>query len=67
MAVCWMCGREFDVAEARRAYNRRYGAGTYDDEYDQDVCKECALDYAAENMAAGARVMGLMGTGWDDD
>ena len=68
MAVCWMCGHEFDVTEARRAYNRKYGAGAYDDEYwNLNVCKDCALQEAAEGLAAFESLRELMGTGWDDD
>lgn len=50
--TCACCGREFDLSEARMYIGRRFGAGTYNDQYpDGDVCEDCALADLGAAMA----------------
>lgn len=43
MAICSRCGKEFNLSTARRMIGRIYGAGMYDDTFeDGDVCGDCA-------------------------
>ena len=66
MPICCMCGEEFSLSTARRCIGRRFGAGTYDDEFpDGDVCEECASEEIGSNMAEGASVMECMPYEWD--
>ena len=68
MAVCSRCGREFDLSFARRSIGRKYGAGQYDDSFeDGDVCDLCASEEIGAYMSAGAEIIELMGSGWDPD
>lgn len=68
MAICRCCGCEFDVSYARRRLGKMYGTGCYNDYYpDGDVCDSCAVEEIGADHAAGAEIMELMGTGWDDD
>ena len=68
MAICVRCGREFDVAYARRSIGHRYGAGSYNDYYlEGDVCEYCATEVISADYNAGAELKELMGTSWDDD
>ncbi len=69
MATCSSCGCEFNVSDARRMIGRRYGAGSYNDEYpDGDVCGDCALEYLGAAWATGEEVLNLARMcGWDDD
>ena len=67
MPICSRCGCEFDLSYAKRSIGRRYGSGTYDDYYpDGDVCEDCALEEVSADYNAGAEIIELMGTGWDD-
>ena len=68
MEKCARCGREFDVSHARRCMGRNFGAGTYNDYYpDGDICEYCAMEQISADYNAGAELIELMGTGWDDD
>ena len=68
MAICSICGREFDVTHARRVIGAEYGRGMYDYSYpDGDVCEECASGIIGADMATGAELMELMGDSWYDD
>lgn len=68
MTKCVRCGREFDVSYARRSIGRRYGAGLYNDYYPEgNVCEDCATEEISADYNAGAEIIELMGTGWDDD
>ena len=66
--TCSLCGREFDLSTVKRIIGHEYGAGTYNDYYpDCDVCLFCATEQIGADWATGAELIGLMGTGWDDD
>jgi len=68
MAICKMCGAEFDVSNARRVVGHRFGAGVYNEEYpDGDVCANCASCEISAALATGEEIIELMGTGWDYD
>ena len=68
MAICSICGREFDVSTARRSIGRSYGAGTYNDYYPNgDVCEYCATEEVSADYAAGGELKELMGDSWWDD
>lgn len=68
MAKCKYCGREFDLEYTRRSLGRSYGAGCYNDYFpDGDVCIYCATPDISADYYAGEEIIGLMGTGWDDD
>ena len=67
MAVCKFCGCEFDLSDARRIIGRRYGAGTYNDQYpDGDVCEDCAEDELGAAIGTWNEMRTLPGD-WDDD
>ena len=66
MPECSRCGEDFDLGSARRSIGRRYGAGTYDDYYDDgDVCADCAIEEISCDVATGKEIMDLMGRDWD--
>lgn len=68
MAICELCGEEFDISSVRRSIGQSYGAGTYRDYYgNREICLECATEEISADWAAGAEIIELMGTGWDDD
>lgn len=61
MAICSMCGREFDLTYARRVIGKKYGAGTYNDEYpDGDVCESCVDEEWGASLSAGEEIQYLM-------
>ncbi len=67
-ATCIYCGREFDVSYARRSLGKRFGAGTYDDYCpDANECEDCLYPEISADYNEGARVIQLMGPGWDYD
>ncbi len=68
MATCKCCGEEFDVSEARRVIGRRFGAGTYNDQYpDNDVCIGCASAEISAALGTWDELRDLMGPGYDED
>lgn len=69
MPICSMCGREFDLSDARRIIGRRYGAGEYNDNYpDGDVCEDCAIEELGTAYNAGAEVLYYARkSGWDNE
>lgn len=68
MAICSICGREFNVSTARRVIGRSYGAGTYNDYYPNgDVCEYCATEEVSADYATGGELKELMGDSWWDD
>lgn len=67
MAICSICGREFEVSTARRVIGRNYGAGTYNDYYpDGDVCEYCATEEVSADSSTGGELKELMGNSWND-
>ena len=67
MAKCVRCGIEFDVSYARRIIGHSYGVGAYNEYYPEgDVCEDCAIEEISADYNAGAAIIELMGTGWDD-
>ena len=68
LAICTRCSCSFDVSNAKRIIGRKYGAGTYDDFYSNDVCESCARDELGSASLMGADVLkDARKCGWDDD
>lgn len=66
MPICDICGDEFDLSTARRSIGRRFGSGTYDDQFpDGDVCEDCANDQLGSYMNEGASIKDCMPYEWD--
>lgn len=65
---CAQCGREFDLTHARRVIGARYGAGTYDEGYEEGerLCEDCALRDWGEAMATMDSYRKDMGPNWED-
>lgn len=68
MQVCSRCGAEFDLTRAKRRIGRLYGAGIYDDYYENgDICDNCAIEEISADYAEGEEIIKNMGSGWDND
>jgi len=67
--ICTRCGAEFDVDEARDEYNSEFdGSISYDEEYDGDVCANCAISEANSYMNVGKAIDMMNGDAdYDDD
>lgn len=67
MPVCVWCKKQFDLEEAREACER-FGRDIYDDYFPEgNVCGKCAVDTIRDDYSAGAALIDLMGTGYDED
>ena len=68
MHFCSRCGCTFNLSDAKRVIGRRFGAGTYDDFYSDDVCEDCALEELSCAYNVGEDVLNdARSCGWDDD
>lgn len=47
--ICYMCGKEFYIKDARNTIDRRFYISTYDDFYPEgNICDECATNEIGE-------------------
>ena len=69
MEKCCMCGKEFNVDEARSEYNAEFDdALEYDDSYGGEVCADCAICESESNMNLGKAIDMMNGEEeYDDD
>lgn len=68
MALCIICGEEFDLTTVRRRFSRQYFKGIYDQSCpDANVCYDCALPDISASWGMGEDQIEDMGTGWDPD
>lgn len=66
--TCARCGHVFNISEARRLTDKRFGQGIYDDYFeDNDVCKDCAFEDLSAAAATAEELEELMGDSDDDD
>ena len=70
LCKCAWCGKEFDLTHVRRVFGQIYGAGVYDEDYNEDdnkLCLDCALEDWGAPMATMESYRKDMGPNWDDD
>ena len=69
MAKCCMCGKKFNVSEARSEYNSEFDDEIdYDEEYGSEVCADCAICNTSSNMNLGRAIFMMNGDeDYDDD
>lgn len=68
MAICIMCGEEFDLPTLRRKFSRKYFKGVYDQYYpDANLCYSCALPDISASWGTAEDQIEDMGSGWDPD
>lgn len=57
MAKCCMCGKRFNVSDARDEYNAEFcGDPDYDEECGGEVCADCAISETHSNMNLGKAI-----------
>lgn len=68
MAICTVCGKEFDLTSVRRRFSREYAKGIYDHCYpDANICYSCALPDISASWGTAEEQIEDMGSGWDPD
>lgn len=69
MAKCCVCGKRFNVKDARSEYNSEFDGGLdYDDDFEGEVCADCAISTSQSNMNLGQAIDMMNGEeDYDDD